>query len=99
MLSEDLDFLYDTTEQTSTRFVSFVGPSLHRFDLAITNSNRFFGKQLVTDLQNGKTAVMGADDLEAEGYLEHIYGLTEEQSEELASFLLPIIGTVNFTDI
>jgi hypothetical protein len=98
-MSSELDYLYDTTEDTRTRFVCFVGDAMRRFDLAITSSNRFFGKKLVTDLQQGKTAILGPDDLEAEGYLEHVYGLTEEEAEELTSFLGNIIGTVNFTDI
>ena len=99
MLQNEFDFLYDTTESTSTRFISFIGASMHRFDLAITSTGRFFGKQLVTDLQNGKTVILGADDLEEEGYLAYVYGLPEEAGEELASFLMPIIGVVNFTDI
>ena len=98
-METEFDFLYDTTEETTTRFVSFVGPSIKRFDLAITASNRFFGKKLVTDLQAGKTAILGPDDLEEDGYLEHIFKLTEEEAEELKTFLAEVIGTVHFTDI
>jgi hypothetical protein len=96
---EEFDYLYDTTEDTSTRFISFIGSSMKRFDLAITTSNRFFGKKLVTDLLHGKTAILGPDDLEAEGYLEHVYKITEEEAAELTSFLEQIVGTVHFTDI
>ncbi|MFS0837057.1 DUF3055 domain-containing protein [Paenibacillus sp. UNC499MF] len=95
----EFDFLYDHTEDTSTRFVSFVGTSLHRFDLAVTNTNRFYGKQMITDLQSGKTAIIGPDDLNEEGYLEHVYKISEEEAEELRSFLFQIVGSVNFTDI
>lgn len=95
---EEIDFLSDTTEQTTTRFVTFVGPNLHRFDLAITSTHRFYGKKLVTDLQSGRTGILGPDDLEEEGYLEHFYKLSEEGAEELRSFLYLVIGTVNFTD-
>lgn len=98
-MAESFDYLYDTTEDTSTRFVSFIGPSVKRFDLAVTSSNRFYGKKLVTDLQLGKTAIIGPDDLVEEGYLEHVFGLTEEEAAELASFLKQIVGTVNFSDI
>lgn len=93
------DYLYDSTEATSTRFVSFIGPSVKRFDLAVTASNRFFGKQLVADLQTGKTAIIGPDDLEEEGYLEHVFKLEEEEAAELRAFLAEIVGHVNFTDI
>jgi hypothetical protein len=93
------DYLYDMTEDTSTRFVSFVGPSVKRFDLAITSSNRFYGKKLVADIQTGKTAIIGPDDLDEEGFLEHIFKLEEEGALELKTFLAEIIGSVNFTDI
>ncbi|GGG51457.1 DUF3055 domain-containing protein [Paenibacillus radicis (ex Gao et al. 2016)] len=94
----EFDFMSDTTEETSTRFVTFISPSLKRFDLAITNTNRFYGKKLITDLQAGKTAIIGADDLEEEGYLEHVFKLEEEEAAELAQFLYFVVGTVNFTD-
>lgn len=93
------DYLYDTTEDTTTRFVSFVGPSVKRFDLAVTSSNRFYGKKLVADLQTGKTAIIGPDDLEEEGYLEYVFKLEEEEAEELRAFLAEIVGGIHFTDI
>lgn len=98
MLLPDYDFMSDSTEETSTRFVTFIGPSLKRFDLAVTATNRFYGKKLVTDLQSGKTAIIGPDDLEEEGYLEFTYKLTEEEAGELRQFLYFVVGTVHFTD-
>jgi hypothetical protein len=98
-IMSEFDFLYDHAEETKTRFVCFVGDSLHRFDLAVTSTNRFYGKKLVTDLQTGRTAVIGPDDLDEEGYLEHAYKLTEEEANELRSFLTEVIGMINFTDI
>ncbi|WP_055109010.1 DUF3055 domain-containing protein [Paenibacillus ihumii] len=95
---KELDFLSDSTESTSTRFVTFIGASLKRFDLAITTTNRFYGKKLVTDLQSGKTAILGTDDLEEEGYLEHVYKLEEEEAEELRTFLYQVVGDAYFTD-
>ncbi|MFD0588403.1 DUF3055 domain-containing protein [Paenibacillus sp. GCM10027627] len=94
----DYDFMSDTTEETSTRFVTFISPSMKRFDLAVTSTSRFYGKKLVTDLQAGKTAIIGSDDLEEEGYLEHTFKLSEEEAAELAQFLYFVVGTVNFTD-
>lgn len=94
----ELDFLSDTTESTSTRFVCFITPSLKRFDLAITTTNHFYGKILVTDLQFTKTAIIGPDDLEEEGYLEHTFQINEVEAEELRSFLKLVVGPVNFTD-
>jgi len=94
----EFDFLSDSTEQTSTRYVCFIGHSMRRFDLAITTTNRFYGKKLVTDLQSGKTAIIGPDDLEEEGYLEYTFKLTEEEAVDLTDFLSLVVGTVHFTD-
>ncbi|ANE48585.1 cytosolic protein [Paenibacillus swuensis] len=99
MSAEAFDFLSDTTESTSTRFVCFIGEaSLQRFDLAITSTNRFYGKKLVTDLQSGRTAILGPDDLDEEGYLEFFFKIPEDAAEELRSFLYLVVGAVNFTD-
>lgn len=86
MTQEDLFYLYDDTETTKTRFVSFMGKT-NRFDLALTISSRFYGKVLVLNLQSNRFAIIGHDDLEEEGYLEHIYQLNEEEAEELREFL------------
>ncbi|WP_028593020.1 DUF3055 domain-containing protein [Paenibacillus assamensis] len=98
MSAEPLDFLSDFTEQTSTRFVTFIGESMHRFDLAVTTTSRFYGKKLVTDLQSGLTAILGQDDLEEEGYLESFYRLEEDAAEDLRRFLALVVGEAHFTD-
>lgn len=92
----DIDFLSDTTEQTSTRFVCFITPGLRRFDLAITMTNHFYGKQMVTDIQSGRTALIGPDDLELDGYLEYVYNLSEDEARELRNFLWLTVGAVHF---
>lgn len=100
MAKEPYDFLSDSTEETSTRFICFIAESsMHRFDLAITTTNQFYGKKMVTDLQLGKTAIIGPDDLEEEGYLEHVFELESDAAEELADFLQQIVGVINFSDI
>ncbi|RUS45520.1 DUF3055 domain-containing protein [Cohnella sp. AR92] len=98
MQLKDFDFLSDSTEQTSTRFVTFITPGFHRFDLAIVTTNRFYGKKLVIDLQSGRSGVLAADDLEEEGVLEAAYRIDEEQAKELAQFLHMVLGEVHFTD-
>ncbi|MCD1260947.1 DUF3055 domain-containing protein [Paenibacillus athensensis] len=95
----DFDFLYDHTEETTTRFVCFVGEALRRFDLAVMTTTRYYGKKLVIDLQTGRSAVIGPDDLAEEGYLEYAFKINEEEAAELVSFLGQIVGTINFTDI
>jgi hypothetical protein len=98
MNMKDFDFLADSTEQTTTRFVTFVTPGLKRFDLAILSTNRFYGKKLVTDMMFGHSAVLGPDDLEEDGVLESAFKITEEEAMELAQFLSLVLGAVHFTD-
>jgi hypothetical protein len=83
-------FLYDDTEDTKTRFVSFVGDN-QRFDLAIVKTDRHFGKSLVLDIQGNRFAIIGEDDLKEEGYIEYAFQLNEEDAEELRSFLLELL--------
>lgn len=83
-------FLYDDIENTRTRFVSFVGEN-QRFDLAIVQSDRHYGKHLVLDMQGNRFAIIGQDDLQEEGYLEYAFQLNEQDAEELRSFLYEIM--------
>lgn len=83
-------YLYDDVEDTKTRFVSFTGES-QRYDLAILQSSRFFGKVLVMDIQYNRFAILGPDDLEEEGYLEHIYNRNEEEAAELREYLQELL--------
>lgn len=98
MQMKNYDFLSDSTEQTSTRFVTFISPNFHRFDLAIVTTNRFYGKKLVIDMQSGRSGVLGPDDLEEEGVLENTFRIDAEQAGDLAQFLVLVLGAVHFTD-
>lgn len=97
-MNGDMDFLSDSTEQTMTRFVCFVTHNLNRFDLAITTTDRFYGKKLVINMLNGKTAIIGKDDLDEEGFLERIFNLNEEEASELNIFLSQVVGAPHFSD-
>jgi Protein of unknown function (DUF3055) len=83
-------YLYDDVVNTKTRFVSFMGEN-QRFDLAIIQSDRYYGKHLVLDIQGGRFAIIGSDDLEEPNYLEHIFKLSEEDGQELREFLYEVI--------
>jgi hypothetical protein len=83
-------FLYNDMEDTKTRFVSFVGEH-QRYDLAITQSKRHFGKALVLNMQGNRYAIIGEDDLKEEGYLEYAFGFSEEEAAELKDFLYELI--------
>lgn len=88
-MEEDL-YLYNELTDTKTRFVSFLGEE-SRYDLAIIITDRFFGKKLVLDLQGSRFAIIGEDDLEEEGYLEHAFRISPSAAAEMKSFLLEII--------
>jgi len=99
MSVKDFDFLSDSTEQTSTRYVTFITPNLNRFDLAVLTTDRFYGKKLVIDMQTGRSAVLGPDDLEEEeGVLESVFRIDGEKAAELREFLQLVLGAVHFTD-
>jgi Protein of unknown function (DUF3055) len=83
-------FLYDDTVDTKTRFVSFMGEN-QRFDLAIIQSDRYYGKQLILDIQSNRFAIIGEDDIKEPGYLEYAFKLSEEDAEELRDFLYETI--------
>ncbi|QPA30551.1 DUF3055 domain-containing protein [Thermaerobacillus caldiproteolyticus] len=84
-------FLYDDTVETKTRFVSFLGKQ-QRFDLAIIQTDRFYGKYLVLNMQSNRFAIIGQDDLDEPGYLEQAYRLSEEDANDLRSFLNEFIS-------
>lgn len=98
MQLKDFDFLSDSTEATSTRFVTFVTPGLRRFDLAVMTTNRFYGKKLVVDLQSGRSGVLAADDLEEEGVIASVFRIGEEEAAELSQFLALVLGEAHFAD-
>ena len=83
-------FLYDDTYDTKTRFVSFMGEN-SRIDLALTRTDRFYGKTLVLDMQGNRFAIIGPDDLEEPGYLEYAFSITGEEASEWRQFLYEVI--------
>ncbi|WP_203363123.1 DUF3055 domain-containing protein [Bacillus sp. REN10] len=83
-------FLYDDVEQTKTRFVSFMGEH-QRYDLAFIQTDRYYGKKLVLDIQGGRFAIIGQDDLDEPGYLEEVFKLSDEEGAELREFLYEVI--------
>lgn len=83
---DEFHLMYDETEETSTRFVGFVGQK-SRFDLAITATSHFFGKTLVYCLQSGRSAILTADESEDTAYIAEAFRVSEEEAEELSIFL------------
>lgn len=83
-------FLYDDIEENKTRFVSFMGEN-QRYDLAIMQSTRFYGKVLVLDMQHNRFAIIGSDDLDEPGYLEEVYKRSPEEAQEIREYLYELI--------
>lgn len=82
-----MDILYEDKENVNIKYFSFIGKSNTRFDLAIINTERFFGKILVINILSGKTIILGKDDLEEPAYLEYEFNISEEEAEDLHEFL------------
>lgn len=89
-MNQERFFLYDEKHSVDSRFVSFMGDH-NRFDLAIITTDRYYGKKLVLDIQGNRFAIIGQDDVEETGYLEHAYNLSEVEADELREFLREII--------
>lgn len=82
-----MDILYEDSETTKIRYISFIGSSNTRFDLAVINTDRFYGKVLVIDILGGRTVIIGRDDLAEPGYLEESFKINEEEANDLYDFL------------
>lgn len=89
-MTNELFYLYDTTEDTRTRFIGFMGEHT-RYDLAVVTTEHFYGKKMVINLQNNRCAIIGQDDLKEEGYLEFAFGYSENEAQELYQFLERVI--------
>ncbi|OMP67811.1 DUF3055 domain-containing protein [Domibacillus epiphyticus] len=83
-------FLYDEKDTTTTRFVSFAGEHA-RYDLALMQTDRYYGKRIVMNLQGRRYAIIGRDDLDEPGYIEYAFDLSEEEAQELKEFLYEVI--------
>lgn len=43
------------------------------------------------DIQGNRFAIIGTDDLDEPGYIEHAFQLSEAEAEELRSFLYEVV--------
>ena len=87
----DMFFLYEDEESSRIKYISFIGESNYRFDLAIIQTDRFFGKKLIVNIQSGRTGIVGHDDLEEPGFLENTFQLNEVEAQELYQYLVQIL--------
>lgn len=87
---KDYFFLYDEKDTTTTRFVSFAGEH-GRYDFALLQTDRYYGKQIVINLQGRNYAIIGRDDLDEPGYIEYAFQFNEQEAAEVISFLETVI--------
>lgn len=84
-----IEFLYDDTEHSQTRFISFFTDH-SRYDLALINSDRFYGKTVVLDLQSQHFALFGSDNLNLD-YIQQYFKGDDDYAQDLLEFLLQVI--------
>ncbi|TDM03735.1 DUF3055 domain-containing protein [Macrococcus carouselicus] len=83
-------FLYDDSEKANIRFVSFLGEIRH--DLTLIQTDRHYGKTIVLNTQSNKFGIIGRDDLEEEGYIAHVLGISDAEADEVIEFLNDVIA-------
>ncbi|MGY3481404.1 MULTISPECIES: DUF3055 domain-containing protein [Staphylococcus] len=83
-------YLYDDDESSQVQFVGFVG-EFSRYDLMLIQTDRHFGKTIVLNMQTNKFGIIGTDDLEEEGYIAYILGVTENEGNEITEYLHQVI--------
>ncbi|KAA1042533.1 DUF3055 domain-containing protein [Macrococcus equipercicus] len=83
-------FLYDDSEKANIRFVSFIGDTRH--DLTLIQTDRHYGKTIVLNTQSNKFGIIGRDDLDEDGYIAYVLGLSEAEAEEVTDFLREVIA-------
>lgn len=83
-------YLYDDDESSQVQFVGFVG-EYSRYDLMLIQTDRHFGKTMVLNMQTNKFGIIATDDLEEEGYIAYILGVTENEGNEITEYLNQVI--------
>jgi len=79
--------MYDETEAGTTRFVGFLSDDA-RFDLAITNTDHFFGKHIVICLQTNRSAIINQKDATNVDYVKEAFNLQSDvEAEQMSEFL------------
>ena len=84
-------YLYDDDEeQSQVQFVGFVGEH-SRYDLMLVQTDRHYGKTLVLNMQTNQFGIIGSADIEEEGYISHILGVSKEEADEIIEYLNEVI--------
>lgn len=83
-MADKYKVLIDETVQQNVRYLSFMG-NFQRYDFAIMD-DRESDNKIVIDLRKNRFAVLGKEDLNEEGEIEHTFHLTEMEADELRGF-------------
>ena len=86
----NLDILLEQVEKQSIGYYCIVS-NQHRYDLAVTYSQQFLGKAMVTSIQNGRMILLSQEDIEEEQYWAPKLGIEVEDIEEFRSFFHMIL--------
>ncbi|MGW6146173.1 SAV0927 family protein [Bacillus mycoides] len=85
-----LDILLEEVERQQIGYYSILSNS-HRYDIAVTYSQQFLGKAMVTSIQNGRMVLLSQEDIGEEQYWAPRLGIEVEDIEELQSFFYMIL--------
>lgn len=83
-MADKYKVLIDETVQQNVRYLSFMG-NFQRYDFAIMD-DRESDNKIVIDLRKNRFAVLGKEDLNEEGEIEHTFHVTEMEADELRGF-------------
>ncbi|EEL51581.1 MULTISPECIES: SAV0927 family protein [Bacillus cereus group] len=85
-----LDILLEQVEKQSIGYYCIVS-NQHRYDIAVTYSQQFFGKAMVTSIQNGRMILLSQEDIAEEQYWAPKLGIEVEDIEDFQSFFHMIL--------
>ncbi|MED4650598.1 SAV0927 family protein [Bacillus pseudomycoides] len=85
-----LDILLEQIEKQPIGYYCIVSKH-HRYDIAVTYSQQFFGKAMVTSIQNGRMILLSQEDIEEEQYWASKLGIEIEDVEDFQSFFHMIL--------
>ncbi|EEL71802.1 MULTISPECIES: SAV0927 family protein [Bacillus cereus group] len=85
-----LDILLEEVERQQIGYYCILSNS-YRYDIAVTYSQQFLGKAMVTSIQNGRMVLLSQEDIGEEQYWAPRLGIEVEDIEELQSFFYMIL--------
>ncbi|WP_090085053.1 SAV0927 family protein [Lentibacillus persicus] len=89
-MKNKFDYLKDETVTKEMRYISFMG-NLQRYDFAFMENEESPEKYTVINLQKNRFAVLGRDDLDEEGHIEHIFHESPMEADEIREFLKEVL--------